>query len=615
MSHFLGYLSLSENIDVLGLKDRILNKGDSLFKSDNVATYQTDQLLLVNWFIHNTPESNNNTTICESERYTLIASCRLDNREELISLIESKRGKTIKENHSDHFLLLYLFELFHEQCVDFLVGDFSFVVWCKTTEMLFMVKDHLGVRPLFYHKMSDDSLVFSTSISLIKQAVNKPLKLNLRYISGELKDIPPSNVEETFFEDVFRLKPAHYILFNKSTNFNAQEVRYWSLNTLDLSKFSSEKDIYKKLEQLFLEAVMCRTRTHKNIGCQLSGGMDSSAIAVLLARNFDRNRIHTYSFVLSEKTLPYSKTKIDEKSAQQIVLNHAKLKLDNHHLIEDFHYIDAFDEWQQCNKIMGGYGNSDCIWEDTLFMNASKNQVGFIMSGFPGDECVSTYGQTFYYDYLHHTKIGEILKFIFLSPLPNSKKVISYYLTKYKLKSSSAVNQERNLLKANTMYDKSMNHQNLLGNAPTFKDYLKHKICGVHPTLRMESEFLYASQYGIEPVYPLADIRLIQFVYSLPTEMFRPKKHDRVVFREMCKNILPDSIRLQPKVNGAFTLAFVEYWKEKQIEDLKNYEVIDSLELFHSKGKVSWEKPEKKRQIAKCKMDFLINVNLKDGKE
>jgi len=270
---------------------------------------------------------------------------------------------------------------------------------------------------------------------------------------------------------------------------------------------------------------------------------------------------------------------------------------------------------QQCNKIMGGYGNSDCIWQDTLFMNASKNQVGFIMSGFPGDECVSTYGQSYYFDYLHHTKIKDILRFISSSPLPNLKKVVSYYLTKYKLKPDQSVDQERNLLKPNSVYDKLINHQNLLGNAPTFKDYLRNYICGVHPTLRMESEFLYASQYGIEPVYPLADIRLIQFVYSLPTEMFRPKKHDRVVFREMCKTILPDSIRLQPKVNGAFTLAFVEYWKEKQMEDLKNYEVMDSLELFHSKGKVNWKKSEKKRQIAKCKIDFLININAAHWKE
>lgn len=615
MSHFLGYLSLSENSNLLSLKDKILKKSDSLFKSDFNASYQTDKLLLINWIVNNTSDATDNVSICESEQYALVASCRLDNREDLILLIKEKCGKIIGKTHSDHFLLLFLFEIYHEKCVDFLVGDFSFVVWCKTTETLFMAKDHLGVRPLFYHKMSDNSLVFSTSISLIKQALGVPLKLNLHYISGELKDILPANVEETFFKDVLRLKPAHYIFFTKSTIINAQEVRYWELEALDLSKYSSEKEIYNKLEQLFLEAVMCRTRTHKNIGCQLSGGMDSSAISVLLARNFDKNRLHTYSFVLSEKTLPYSKTKIDEKKAQQIVLNHAKLKPENHHLIEDFHYVDVFDQWHQCNKVMGGYGNSDCMWEDTLFMNASKNQVGFVMSGFPGDECVSTYGQNFYYDYLHYSKIWETLKFIYSSPLQNSKKVISYYLIKYKLKPSFAVNQERNLLKPNTLYDKSLNHQNLLGKAPTFKDFLKNKICGVHPTLRMESEFLYASQYGIEPVYPLADIRLIQFVYSLPTKMFRPKKHNRVVFREMCKNILPDSIRLQPKVNGAFTLAFLEYWREKQIEDLQNYEVIDSLELFHSKGKVNWKNPEKKRQIAKCKMDFLININATHGKE
>ena len=168
-----------------------------MFSSDSVATYQTNQLLLVNWFNHHTPNASNNITICESGQHVLVASCRLDNREEIISIIEAKRGKIIEETHSDHFLLLFLFEIFNEKCVDFLIGDFSFVVWCKNTETLFMAKDHLGVRPLFYHKMSDDSLVFATSISLIKKVVNEPLKLNLHYIAGELKDVSPSKVEET----------------------------------------------------------------------------------------------------------------------------------------------------------------------------------------------------------------------------------------------------------------------------------------------------------------------------------------------------------------------------------------------------------------------------------
>jgi asparagine synthase (glutamine-hydrolysing) len=607
MSQFFGCIALDAQISISEVAAQMTHSM-SFFQGDAIGIYQTNEVFICNKFLFNTPESVNTTSICQNERYVLAATCRIDNRDEIAAKISLEKP----HEKSDHEYILAAYTFYQEKCIEHFIGDFSFVVWDKQEQTLFMAKDHLGIKPLF-HYCDENFLLFSTSIHAIKSVQEANLTLDKLYIARELKNFSPT-FEDTFFENIKRLKPAHFIKFNYKNKI-IHEQKYWELSPMDISAFKTEEEIYDELRRLFTEAVVCRTRTNKNIGCQLSGGMDSSAITVLLARNFDKNSIHTYSFVLSEKTLPYSKEKVDEKDTQQIVLNHANLNPENHHLIEDFHYIDAFDEWQQCNKVMGGYGNSDCIWQDTLFMNASKNQVGFIMSGFPGDECVSTYGQSYYYDYLHHTKIGEILKFISLSPLQNSKKVISYYLTKYKLKPTPSANQERNLLKPNTVYDKSINHQNLLGNAPTFKDWLKNKICGVHPTLRMESEFLYASQYGIEPVYPLADIRLIQFVYSLPTEMFRPKKYDRVIFREMCKNILPDSIRLQPKYNGAYTLAFADYWQEKRKNDLQNYQVIDYLELFHSKGKVNWVNPIKTRQIAKCKMDFLININAAHGKE
>lgn len=613
MSHFIGYLTKSNDNDLFLFQEKIINKSNSFFKSDCVATYQSENICLVNWFFNNSSESQKNTTIAESSTHILVASCRLDNREEIISIIESERGVIAKDT-SDHFLLLYLFEIFKKQCVEYLIGDFSFVVWCKANQTLFMAKDHLGVRPLFYYKPNDDSLVFATSISLIKQVAKQPLELNLWYIAKELKDVQP-NTDETFFRDIIRLKPAHYIYIDDLRASNYWEERYWDLSSIDLSGYANEKEIFDKILNLFQTAVACRTKTKKNIGCQLSGGMDSSAITVVLSRIFNKNKIHTYSFVLSKKTLPHSKNKIDEQPNQQTILKYANLKPENHHSIEDFHYTNTFEQFNTCNSVMGGYANSDCIWEDTLFNNASKDQVGFIMSGFPGDECVSNSGRAFYYDYLHSRKLSNILKFISLAPLSNFKKTISYYLAKYSPNFPQSYNQERNLLKTNSSYDKTIKHLNVLSTRPSFKDYLKSKICGTHPTLRMESEFLYASQYGIEPVYPMADIRLIQFVYSLPTEMFRPKKYERAIFREMCKNILPDSIRLQPKYNGAFTLAFFEYWKKKQTDELKTYQVIDYFDLFHTKGLLNWNNTEKKRLIANCKIDFLININSIHEKE
>jgi hypothetical protein len=70
----------------------------------------------------------------------------------------------------------------------------------------------------------------------------------------------------------------------------------------------------------------------------------------------------------------------------------------------------------------------------------------------------------------------------------------------------------------------------------------------------MESGVL-ANQYDIETVYPLADIRLLEIMYSLPAELFKPKPYSRALL-EYCKRILPDKVRLQTKGNGAKTASF-----------------------------------------------------------
>jgi len=606
MSHFFGCISFTETTNLPTLKDKVLNYSLSSFKADALATYQSENVLLVNWYLHNSPESNKNTTIYESPQYVLVAGCRLDNRDELIELIRGNDTSLPDDSPTDHLILMHLYEIYQDKCLDYLIGDFSFVVWHKESKKLFMAKDHLGIKPLFYY-LTDNVLLFASGIPLIKTAFSEPLPLNKWYIAKALKKSLQA-VEDTFFENIFRLKPAHYILFDAKTQ-QLNEIRYWELQPLDLSGFPTESSLYEELNRLFVQAVVSRTRSHKNIGSQLSGGMDSSAITVLLARNTDVNRIHTFSFVLSDKTLAYSAKRKDEQATQQVILEHASLNKENHHLIDDFHFQGAFEEFELINKVMGGHANADTVWQSTLFMRAAENNVGYVMSGFPGDECVSYRAGKFFYDYLHKKSISNLIKLLTPSPLKGIRQMISYYATKWKLNKSNTKIKDQSLLRTDSIYNKPIELQNSFVFQSSFRQILKSRISAVHVTHRMESETLYAAQYGIEMVYPLADIRLIRFVYSLPTEMFRPRDYDRAVFRNMCRGILPDSVRLQPKLNGAYTLAFVEYWRKKKMNSLRDYEVLDLLDMFQSKGKINWDNPDEPRSLTKCKIDYLINLN------
>lgn len=577
MSQFFGCIALDAQISISEVAAQMIHSM-RFFQGDAIGTYQTNEVFICNKFLFNTPESVNTTSICQNERYVLAATCRIDNRDEIAAKISLEKP----HEKSDHEYILAAYTFYQEKCIEHFIGDFSFVVWDKQEQTLFMAKDHLGIKPLF-HYCDENYLLFSTSIHTIKSVQGVNLTLDKLYIARELKKFLPT-FEDTFFENIKRLKPAHFIKFNYK-NKHIHEQKYWELSPMDISAFKTEEEIYDELRRLFAEAVVCRTRTYKNIGCQLSGGLDSSAIAVLLSRNIDKNSLHTYSFVLSEKTRPYSEKGIDEQETQNIIIEYAGLKRENHHKIEDFHYKDVFEELEVNNLIMGGYSSTDCSWQDTMFKVARENNVGYMMSGFPGDECVSNSGSLYYYDYLGKKDWREIFRLIKNEKLSGIKKIGSYFKAKYlgtyfwKFRS---IQNQRNLLNPNSEFNKLLKvDKEAFKFYLTFKEYLKRQICRPHTCHRTESEGLYALQHNMETVYPLADIRLISFVYTIPSKMFAPENLPRMLFRNICLDILPESVRLQKKYNGAMTLAFVEYILKKKVTSLSQEVLVNKLSLYN----------------------------------
>lgn len=533
--------------------------------------------------------------------------CRLDNLEEL----RDQLGITYQAQENEVILLSYL--RWGEDCLKKFLGDFSFVIWDQEKKHLFLAKDHLGVRPLFYLE-HDGLFFFGTSIPLIKAAVGIKLPLNEYFIAKELKNYPP-DMENTFFRDIKRLKPAHYLFISRTNQYN--EKRYWDLKTIDLSFCKKDEDYIQLLRSQLFEAIQCRIRGKKTIGTQLSGGLDSSAITVILSRLMDKRNLHTYSFVLDELTKEFSELKIDEKETQQEIINYAELIPENHHPITRFHFKDIFDELGRRNEILGGLSPNDSIWHDTLFKTATENnKVEVMFSGFPGDEGISDPGGLFFADYIDQGNLFKILGYILEFRRGGISKIKKYFKAK---KVGSFVpdyhkTQElRNLL--NPQIDQEYKlRDNSFKFFPNNKAWLKHRICMPDTTIRMESENLYANAYGMEMAYPLADIRLLEIFISLPTYLFKPKPLNRAIFREICKDLLPEKVRLQKKYNGALTLAFFEYLCEKNFLELHSYQVKNHLNLIVSEEEFLKREQEcsycqNERLNYRKEVDYLIDLN------
>jgi asparagine synthetase B (glutamine-hydrolysing) len=346
--------------------------------------------------------------------------------------------------------------------------------------------------------------------------------------------------------------------------------------------------------------------------------MDSSAIAVILSRIFPKNQLHTYSFVLNDHTASFSDSGIDEKGTQEEVIQYADLKRDNHHQITGFHYQDVFEELETRNQVMGGLANSDAIWQDSLFKQAAEiDKVEVMFSGFPGDEGISCQGGNYYYEYIYHKDIKGIIKHLLKFRRSAIRGVYNYFRFKKlgtTMPSFSSIQKIRSTL--NPYLEKEFNlKDSSFEFKPSFKEWFKSQITRQNICLRTESEGAYANRHGIDTVYPMADLRLIQLVYSLPVHLFAPKPYSRALFRNICKGILPEKVRTQPKFSGAKTLAFADYWIKTKYQQLQNFRIKNALNLFISEEEYDKRQHESelmgiKRLNHLKEMDYLLEKNL-----
>lgn len=141
--------------------------------------------------------------------------------------------KTLEENnftfrgHSDTEVLIKSYIFYGNDVVKHLNGIFSFVIWNRKKNELFLARDHFGVKPLFY-TIKNNTLIFASEIKALFQYPNIEKVLDSEGIS-ELFGIGPSHTPgTTIFKDIYELKPAHFAIFNE---YGFKANRYWKLQS------------------------------------------------------------------------------------------------------------------------------------------------------------------------------------------------------------------------------------------------------------------------------------------------------------------------------------------------------------------------------------------------
>jgi asparagine synthase (glutamine-hydrolysing) len=238
---------------------------------------------------------------------------------EAFNYIELKED-LVKKGHrfatgTDTEVLLHLYEEYGTGCLEMINGQFALAIWDAQKRELFLARDRVGIRPLYYC-FSAGRLFFASEIKAI-MAAGAPRQIDLESLA-QVFTFWSTLPGRTIFQDIREVPPGHFLLLKDGSR--AEPVPYWRIPFYPQEeRASSLGEAAEELRELLNDAVRLRLRADVPVGAYLSGGLDSSIIAMLIARNCES---HLKTFSLGFQAAPF-----DESFFQQELIRF--LKTDN----------------------------------------------------------------------------------------------------------------------------------------------------------------------------------------------------------------------------------------------------------------------------------------------
>ena len=287
--------------DINNLENSLTRMLDSLAHrgSDCKGMWIDKVIGLGNRMFWTTPESIHEKLPLKSRcgNYVITCDARIDNRDDLISALGLEKAPD--EVLCDSQVILAAYEKWGEDCPCKLLGDFAFAIWNQRNCSLFCARDPVGVKPFYYH-LSDRWFGFASEIKALIALPGTPRRLDEIRVADFLAPIV-ANQERTFYQDIKRLPPAYTLLVLNNQN-KSQLKQYWKFNPEIELTLASEEEYIETFKTLFIEAVRCRLRSAFPIGSTLSGGLDSSSIAVTAGKILEckGQQLHTMSAIFPQ---------------------------------------------------------------------------------------------------------------------------------------------------------------------------------------------------------------------------------------------------------------------------------------------------------------------------
>jgi len=277
--------------------------------------------------------------------------------------------------NSDTEVIVHLYESYGLDCVRSLRGMFAFALWDERKQRLLLARDRFGKKPLHY-AFSKNRLVFGSEIKALLAA------------EPELADIDADGLLSFFcfgyipdpltaFKQIHKLPPGHLLEFS---NGKAQTCQYWDLPAYSEYEPTAEEECLRYLEQELTTAVRIRLASEVPLGALLSGGVDSSTVVALMARQSSR-RVKTFSIGFSHQ---------DFNEADQARAVARKFDTEHHELFVDPNIDETLDKLT--GMIEEPFGDSSIV-PTYHVCRLARQHVTVALSGDGGDELLAGYSR------------------------------------------------------------------------------------------------------------------------------------------------------------------------------------------------------------------------------
>lgn len=483
-----------------------------------------------------------NAVVKKDNLYAVVDSV-IYNREELLAKMAD--GASLPD---EELLVEYVIKYGFSSLAD-VNGDFAGVIFDSLNGTITAFRDHMGVRPLFYY-YSGNYFVFSTDIRGIVATKDVDVSVNEEWLYKSLMGYPVNGLDNTEFENIKCVLPGTFVTLKKDSPMECEQ--YWSLGRKRI-RYKSFEEYRDKLKELITDSVKRRLDVVDGVvGSELSGGLDSGVISILINRLGRECRFFSWS--PDEKDIPFEKG--DERVIVKDICDQEGITCDYRDLyfpvkvdsrMVKFLRETGIDVYPSNNaefrSIFPSYIDTFPVYATSEFL--AQKGVRIIFTGHGGDEGVShrlnPYEIWYHHDYSHFFKtvwdICEGRRFRPIRTLLTSRDILK---KERKMLGVGIVGEHGDTGILNSDFVKRLSNVKVSPNQMRYDviDYINDG----GSRKRLDVVSLFGGFAGVQYVIPYLDFRVVDYAVSIPRYLYRKGKVNRYIFREAFKDIMPSSL-------------------------------------------------------------------------